>query len=502
MDARIIAAVERNGLKRHARDILVSCYDAIADGSVVSATQLIDHLGPFAEDDRILPIIQRSFRLIKQVHWGIFRNLDPQTHPELWKALTTSSRPVDGVADLKRNVVVPNLYCGLMDIRSYTAFCRDNRHNTSMLRTLDEFIHHDIRDVANRNRCIAFRSAGDAIVVIGSSAANMIRTCLGIIDGFSRKRAFKSTSLSNGRNGKSLYLQDFHISGGIAGGLRYGSIVITDDGDVSGTIVNTAARLQSFAGRMSPNSSKVMITAHVHAGYRKGESYTGGTIDGLDFFDYDRVSFKGTSVKVYEILYGVEDHRKLAYQQQYSELARAMSANAWNDSLVPNAVSLVADVLQTIDAARISVEVGRGRAAYSGPQLLALCEEAIRIFRVEGNRRTVSVHLNAIGSLLQRVAGFDPIVLERFLSIARLFDRLTYEFESQQYEKIMENQVGLFSTRERSLIDGAAQLEQLRNALIERGKNDTRVYASASLWKKIVADHNDSMDMDIYSGKR
>ena len=502
MDARIVRAVKKDGLAANIRDILIVCYDQIIARNIVSVAELLEYLGDLDWDAKLEGVVARCYRLIKELHWGIFRDLDPETHPDLWKSLTVSNRKVPDIVDLKRNVVVPNVYCGLLDIHSYTEFCQNNRHNVSMLRVLDDVIQKDMREIAHKNHCLSTRAAGDNIIVIGSSPGDMIRASLGIIDCFSRKRVLKAANLAETRKGKSIMMQDFNVSAGIAGGLRYASLVVTQDGDISGPVMNTAARLQAFAGTISPNHSKVMVTSHVYSGYMKERERKNDNSADFSFFQCGRINFKGTSVNVCELLYDKEDLKKASYQKQYSELIEATKDGRWSDRLITNGVRLVIEVLKTRPISRVKLEREGNTRSFTNDAVIGLCEEAIRLYESARDHRTVSAQLGEITDILDQASSFDPLVLTRLKQIVALYDRMTQEFESLQYERIISNQVGLFSSKERTVIDRAAQLEKIRDILIERGKKNNNIYSSSVLWNKIVSEFEGKGEFDIYSGKR
>ncbi|MFP4302913.1 MAG: hypothetical protein ACLFQZ_12860 [Spirochaetaceae bacterium] len=503
MDPRVLKAVERDGLAASIRDVLLLSYEQIIARKVVSVSDLLEYLSDLDWDPRLEGVVRHCYRLIRELHWGIFKELDPGNHPELWKSLTVTNRTMPDVADLKRNVLVPNVYCAVLDIHAYTDFCQRNRHNASMLRTLDDIIQTDMREIANRNGCLSRRTAGDNIVIIGSAPGDMVRACLGIIDLFSRKSVLKAANLSDGRKGNAIVMQDFHVSAGIAGGLRYSSLVVTQDGDISGSVINTAARLQAFANTVSPERSKVMVTSHVCSGYMKEREKSRDASDWLSFFNCGKISFKGTSVSVCELLYDKQDLKKAEYQEQYSELIEATKNGRWSDRLITNAVSLVAQVLRTRPISRVMMgeEEGNERT-FTTDAVIKLCEQAIALYEGAHDHRTVSSLLQLIAEILDRASGFDPLVLTRFKQVVTLYDRMTQEFENLQYEKIIANQTGLFSMKERTVIDGAARLEKIRDILIERGKKNNNIYSPSVLWNKIVSEFEGKGEFDIYSGKR
>jgi len=406
------------------------------------------------------------------------------------------------VADIKRNVVVPNVFCALLDIHAYTEFCQRNRHNVSMLRALDDMIHHDMREIAAKNACLSTRAAGDNIIILGSSPADVIHASLGVIDSFSRRRVLQATALAETRKGNATVVQDFHVSAGIAGGLHYNSLIVTQDGDISGSVVNTAARLQGFAGTVAPDRSKVMITSHVHAGYTREIESDRRKANGLVFFDCGKIGFKGTNVGVYELLYAEREMKKVRYQKEYTDVFETKKKGLWSDRLVPDATRLVAKVLATVPISGVETLHEGMPKTFTNAQVIRLCEHAIELYESEKDHREVSGNLQQIVEILSLARGFDPLVLIHFTQIVSAYDQMVREFEAMQYEKIIENQIGLFSAKERSVIDHAARLERMRDALIERGKKTNNIYSPTMLWKKIVSEFDGGLQFDVYSGKR
>jgi class 3 adenylate cyclase len=503
MDERVLEKVRRDGLKRSLKEVFISCYDQIIERRIQTVAELLEWMKSLGWDPALETIVRRCYRLIQELHWGMFRDFNREQHPDLWRALTIPIRGMPDVADLKQNVLVPNVYCGLMDIHAYTEFCQRYRHNFSMLRTLDELIQNDVKAVAEKWGCLSCRSAGDAIIVIGSSPGNIIRACLGIIDSFSRKRVLQAAMLSESRKGNAIAMQDFHISAGIAGGLHYSSLVVTADGDISGSVVNTAARLQSFAGTISPHHSKIMVTSHVHAGYLKEQSKKKKPQpDGFAFFGCGKIRFKGTGVSVYELLYSEREMHKQRYQERYSHLLDSIGKGLWTDRLISEATRLVVDVLSAVPVSRVEVDKESTPKALTNSGIIQLCENTLSLYESGRDHRSVSRRLQYLVSILESASGFDPLVLAHFKQIVTVYDQMTRDFETLQYEKILENQHGLFSMAERSAIDHAAKLERIRDALIERGKQQNNLYSSAMLWKKVVSEHEGKWEFEIYSGKQ
>ncbi len=146
---------------------------------------------------------------------------------------------------------IPDIYLGLLDIHGYTRYCQEKKRNMSMVDLLDRMIYEDVKAICSETGVVSKRAQGDEILILGASASDVLKSTLQIIDYFNTQgRSFKNTILSKKLPGT--VLPKFQISAGIAGGQKFTPLVITRNGDISGDIVNTAARLQAKANRVSP----------------------------------------------------------------------------------------------------------------------------------------------------------------------------------------------------------------------------------------------------------
>lgn len=502
MDPRIVARVREDGISAHTKDVFLSCYDQIITRKITSVSELMEYVGDLDWSASLEKVIRKCFRLIRELHWGIFRDLEKEKLPRLWKALVIPDRRLRDIGDLKRNIMVPHTYCALMDIHAYTDFCQRHRHNFSMLTMLDEVIQKNIRDIARKHGCLSCRAAGDNILVFGSAATDVLQTCLGIVDCFSRRRVIKSARLSETRKGDSIVLQDINVTAGIAGGLNYSSLIVTADGDVSGSIVNTAARLQSFANVLSPRRSKVMVTAHVYAGFlRENRTTPRDEMPVFSFFNCGKVGFKGVRLNVFEVLYTEQDMKKSTYEREYRRLLQTKENGPWKERLIPDAIRLVISVMNVTPVPRIEILQDEDKKLYTTSTIISYCEHAMVSYDVEKDHHRMNKRLQKLLAIVESIPGFDRLVLIHFRQVVSLFEKLTAEFDAMQYEKVIENQNALFTLDEKRVLDNASRLERVRKRLIERGKVANPVYSPVMLWNKVIADHEKNWVFELYSGK-
>ena len=484
-------------------DILLDCYHQIASRQVVSVQDLHKWLDRFEEVPQRTAIVRRGFRLIRQLHWGIFRDVDPVDFPALWRTFVIPDRSIKDVGDLKQSIATANVYCGLLDIHAYTDFCQRNRHNSTMLRMLDDIITRDIRDIARKYRCVSHRSAGDNIVLVGSNVEHAVRAALAIIDYFSRRRVIKHSSLTEQRRGKAIILPDMHVTAGIAGGRAYGSLIITRDGDISGSLINTAARLQSLANTLSPARSKVMVTSHVYAAITRKRRIAATTeVAPFDFFQCGTMRFKGVKTGVVEVLFTNQDFRKIEYQGAYRRLLETIERRLWRDRLIPDAMHLIVAVLKTVPDARIAVEVDGRQRHHSTRALTQLSTRMLSAYRSEAQHTVFIRRLRRLLELLEQLDEFDKLVLMYLSKVVDLFDRVTSEYEALQDARILEHRDALFTIQERAALADAERLERIRSKLLERAKRDTNRSSPKNLWNTVLDKYEKDWVFEIYSGKR
>lgn len=467
------------------QSILLSCYREITARRMTTVAELREYLERYSWEFAHEEIYRSSFELLRHMHWGLFRDLNREDHPELWRLLITADRWHPDVGDLKRKVNTSSFYCGFVDLHAYTAFCERNKLNYSIIQLLDSVIQGEIREIARKNRCIARRTGGDMIILVGANPGAMIRTVLGVIDFFSVRRTIRSEELSESRRGYQVALPDLHVSAGIAGGLGYSSVVITEDGDLSGSVVNTAARLQNFAGIISPYRSSLVVTGQVR-GALKADA-TGP----FAFFDYGRIHFKGIDVPVFEVLYSEGDFLKLEYQQEFSTLLETIRKELWKERLVPDVLNLVDRVLWTRHAERSGT---RDRTR--------LVREVMDIWESRERFGELGNHLRRVADSLTSLHGFDPVVLLYLDQTAALFVRMGEEYRERLTTVVLERQESLYTSRDRRIIRLAERISALREHLLERGRGALPETMRRKEWNAVFDRNTRDLRLEVYSGKR
>jgi hypothetical protein len=139
---------------------------------------------------------------------------------------------------------------------------------------------------------------------------------------------------------RSKALPLFQVSAGIAGGQKYSSLLITIDGDLSGDIVNVAARLQSRANSISPEHNKILVTSHV---FQRLKAEAPGLPHGgkeIDFISTGLMEFKGLSLKVFDLVFPDREPHRLACREALEELYDSLEKGLWKTKVFTDALHL------------------------------------------------------------------------------------------------------------------------------------------------------------------
>lgn len=323
-----------------AYELLVHLYDRILAGKIPTFEALKEYCAPVPDGPQTRALYKRAFELIRKLTWGIFRTVTLETFPDLWKLLVVPDRSFEFAGDLKRTVASPDLFVGLIDVHGYTKFCQRNRHNMTMLDFLDRVLFDDLAKIASEAGVISKRANGDEILLVGASVSSVAETVLKIMTYLSKDFQTKFES-AQPRSPDHVFLPVFQISAGITGGQKYASVVVTRDGDLSGDLVNTAARLQARANKISPDTTKILLSGHAYHRLKdKLEPGRNPPPYRIGFLNTGAVEFKGATLPVFEIVFLDKESYRLSYQPQMIQLYQSIQKKLWRSNVFQDALAL------------------------------------------------------------------------------------------------------------------------------------------------------------------
>ena len=416
-------------------EVFVLLSDKIVKGALVTFNALQAYCAPLPESPRKEAILRKAFELQRRLYWGFFRDITPVSHPKVWSKVVVADRKYRFAGDIKRMATIPDVYMAIMDIHGYTRFCQKHRHNMSMLDLLDRVLQQDIPSIAARYGVVCRRASGDEILLLGGSAAEIFEVVYLIT-----RHLAKDSSAPKAGNGEeddegegeegeaperahaaeastANVLPGFEISAGVAGGAKYAQLVITRDGDLSGTIVNTAARLQARANRISPEHTKILLTSVT---FQKLKTQPASShfeyLRAVDFFDTGMVEFKGVNVPVFDTVFLAKEASRLEYRDRMSALYDSLNQCQWAARIFADALNLMARIVTSTKGGFVDAMTGEPIDAADSISIIQRIKKAQGLFTAERYEQAIGEFSELI-EVFDRAAGRDAIVLEYLASI-------------------------------------------------------------------------------------
>jgi class 3 adenylate cyclase len=444
-------------------------------------------------------IVEESFQLLKRLNWGMFSCLSRERFPRLWDELVISDRRHPDYGDLKNYTSLSEIYVAILDIHGYTSFCQETKKNLTMLQRLDRFVSFDITQLAASHGVIASRERGDEILLVGSDAVKMVQLTFGIMQMFSKSRSLGEKSGAKG----DFYLPAFQLSAGIAGGQPTIPLIITEKGNLSGFLVNSAARLQGRANTLSPKENKVIVEQYVLRKFQESPESKKPGLEQVRFFQNGEIAFKGVTLRTYEAyIHNPRETYKTALEPPFIRLQEALRDNQWQNKvfLALCETAMVAaktlppfDVLQTVEGKTVRVV-----NEYVVHEFIEL-----RNCFTDADYRSAFRRLGEMCDLLGEAGVFDAVVLETARLVHRMYLKAFEVYDGLFTQYLAENAQKFLSADEFRVWDYRKRLEPsyqriVRNLEREESTRDKRLL----YWNNSVEAVRRDMDYSIYSGKK
>ncbi len=448
--------------------------------------------------------LKNAFYLLRRLNWGFFNQLSPDEYPKLWKKLTIPNQEYPFAADLKRNMTITNIYIGFIDIHGYTAFCFNSGINTSRLQKLDDFIDKNITRMARENNVICKRARGDEIILGGSSALDVVETTVQIADYFAGKNIIKNEKIIKSRGSRPAFLPDMTISAGIAGGKKYTPLIITSDGDLSGTVVNTAARLQAQANKISKNTNRILVSNHVAGNFiaeatiKKDPFLTEHLID---FFNAGHVGFKGINLTIFEVIIDDKEKYRMKYQGIMIDLIDSLRKKLWNENVFSSLIELICDVCNRIPLFSLKLPENNGNIlTFNNISVIKLARDSLDLFMHNHYEEAVS-KLSEVATLLPNIPEIDYFVVVYSENVYASYKQIIDKYSTGIKELIVKHTEEYFTKEEKEKMDNMKS----QSVLLDRIKD--RIYGKIPkekrkiVWTSIVNHEKKDLDFKIYFGK-
>jgi hypothetical protein len=366
-------------------------------------------------------------------------------------------------------------------------------------------LHDGIRRIARANSALANRERGDEIVVVAAGATDLITTTLQIINAFSKHAVVKDQDVGGRRGDYSIILPEFKVTAGAAGGNLTTPLIITESGLLSGFLLNTAARLQNLASELSPRESKVMATNAVYSSYLKENKIVQSELYAknlIQFFNIGPVSFKGTKVSCYEILFTDGERFRMGYAENLERLFESIRQDLWKGKVLEDLLEAIVQVCSKTPAFSVAGGPSKGLAQpVTNAGLIQLCRQASRMYQHYEYLEAVD-QLGEICRRIEQVPEFDRLVARYAGEIYAKYRLAADEYARRLDKEINDRADVIFPSRDREIYRRSElyfdKLKELR-----RFAQSSKVITSRNVrWNAVMEEKKEDLKLELYVGKK
>lgn len=487
-------------------DLFCHLYDQIMSREISTFSQLASYAAQFRTKFKKQAVMQRCFQLLQELHWGFFRAMSKSNFPRLWKELVVRHETYTFAGDLKRNISVSNIYIALLDIHGYTRFCQESRNNLSKLRKLDHFLSEGIRKIAAENGALAQRERGDEILVVAGSATDILNTVLGIINSFSREPIMRCNAVIRDRTRYGINLPDFKISAGVAGGNISTPLIVTERGNLSGFLLNTAARLQTRANELSPSESRIVTTKTIYTNFVRENQLVKSDLFSsrlLYFFDSGPLEFKGVTISSFEILFREDQKYKQHLAQPLNTLLEAIRSRLWSLKVFTDLLALIDETLINMKQFQVELDSKQGQEILSNESLLSLCNRTRTLYQQEDDYLGALDLLEDLIWRLSHVPQFDRLVTNYASCIFEKYDFIRRFYATTLQQEIDRNIDHIFNEQYKRAYYGALKSVETLEKLQTHARRKLAASTRKSHWLNLLEKHREFFEkFRIHSGKK
>jgi hypothetical protein len=342
--------------------------------------------------------------------------------------------------------------------------------------------------------------------VVSASAADALTVTLSIIDYFGKTDIVRDPKIPTKRAGDASILPVFKLSAGITGGNTTVPLIITEQGNLSGFLLNTGARLQTRANELSPKESRVMITKQVFMSFQKenaAEKCSLARHNAVYFLDTGSIEFKGVQLPTCEVVFKTEERYKEKYSEELSRLFAAIKENLWEQRIFQDLMELLTRVAQVMPKFTVTPPAPiHGMQTIANESFVQLARISMKYYLVDEDYGSAVDMLHNFITLIDLIPGFDRLILDYHKGIT---DKYTFLFNS--YKETIDREVDERATHIfqgnhyktwLAAKNGAAIYEKLRTI----GRRSNEIAKKKSLWYSLLKQYQEEMAFTLYSGKK
>jgi RNA processing factor Prp31 len=479
---------------------------SIVNGDISSFSDLKSHLVSskvtITKDE--LDIL---FNTIKKVHWGAFAEINHEDFPDLWKELVIPDPQYPTMyGDLKKSMVISNIFIALLDIHGYTAFCQKTRKNITSLQRLDKFVEANIKETTKKEGILAIRERGDEILLIGTNALSILNATFKVVDLFSKPMKVNDDVK---KPSEETFLPAFSVSGGIAGGYTFSPMIIGKNGDLQGFIINFAARLQSRANTIAPKSTKIVIDQIVYHKLISSipQNKNNEILKKIKFLYHGEIKFKGGKLKVYEIYSKDEEKYKDLIAGHIKKLNESIKNNEWQSNVLPilcDIGMLVAENMPRIEKEiTIIYDDKLEKITVSNDYISTSFLHIKYAFKNSKDFHSFIRRFRMTIDMINKIDSFDPLIKEYCNAIYEVYLNVFLEYNKILTSVVHDKPSNFLTIDEMETFLTYESIKGKYESIIKK-LNSSPEFADKRniIWLRAFNNIENSINFSIYSGKK
>jgi hypothetical protein len=481
-------------------------YDRIIARDITTFSALTEFAEPILRDRRCHPVMMRCFELIQRLYWGFFAGISYTTHKKLWRELVIPDQDFREAGDLKRTISISNLYISMMDIHGYTKFCQESRNNLSKQHALDRAINNEIRHISSQCHSVSRRERGDEILLVSASATDALTATLCIMDFFAKTNVVNDPSINTQQGDEAANLPVFKISAGITGGNTSIPLIITEAGDLSGFLLNTAARLQNRANELSPRESRVMVTKQLQLTFDKENSVQRCVLhknNAVYFFDTGLIEFKGVQLPTCEAVFKSDDRYKQQFSEEMNRLFASTKDGLWEQRVYVDLMDLISKVCSVMPKFSVTPrESVHGMVAVNNDSMMQLCHVGVKSYTQDEDYSYAVELLRRFIELIDMIPEFDRLILDYVMGIAEKYELLLDDYQASIDKEIEDKAALIFTGNYLKSYHAAKNAVGIYKKLQAMGQKSPALAQKKNIWYNLIRQNKDNLVFTLHSGKK
>jgi hypothetical protein len=281
---------------------------------------------------------------------------------------------------------------------------------------------------------------------------------------------------------------------------------MTEEGYLSGFLLNSGARLQTRANELSPRESRVMIAKQVYMSFQKENVLEKCSLiknKAVYFLDTGQIEFKGVQIPTCEVVFKEEDRYKEKFSEELVRLFGAIRENLWEQRIFLSLIDLLSRV--TMEMPKFNVTPHSpiyGMRTISNDSFKQLCRKAMVAYIHEEDYSLAVDLLHNFIDIIRMIPSFDQLILDYLKGITDKYDLLLKTYQAAIDREVDEKAVQIFQGNNYktwlAAKNGANIYEKLR--VIGRRSND--IAKKKNLWYSLIKQHQEDLAFTLYSGKK